>query len=94
MRFCLLATTEDTPSSLPNMTAQMQSKQGDTSEHAKTDKEKPRRPQPYAKDYRQLRKAGSQRGGQCQMVRPENIHTSNIIQSRHLYLKTYVYTNI
>lgn len=94
VRLCLLVTTEATPSSLPNMTVQMQCKQGDTNEHAKTDEEKPRRPQPYTKDYRQLMKAGSRRGIQCQMISTENIHASNIIQSRPLYLKTYMYTNI
>jgi hypothetical protein len=66
----------------------------DTNGHARLDKEKPRRPTPYTKDYRQLRKAESRRGGfpqerthqlvvQCQMVHLENIPASNIIWIHH-----------
>lgn len=57
--------------------------------HAKVDREKPMRPQPYTK-YMQPRKAGNGRGGlpggkahksavQCQVISPGNIHASNII---------------
>jgi hypothetical protein len=55
------------------------------------------RPQAYTKDYRQLGKAGSGRGGliqgrahqsvvQCRMVSPESMHASNIIQTDRLSL--------
>jgi len=54
------------------------------------DEEKSRRPQPYRKNYRQLRRAGSRRDGLpqgrahqmvvlCQTVSLENTRTSNII---------------
>ena len=63
------------------------------------------RPQPYAKSYRQLQKAGSARGGlpqrrahqlvvQCQMVSPENIQKSNTTQtSQVIFWNTPVYAN-
>lgn len=60
----------------------------------------PIRPQPYMKNYRQLKKAGSKRGGpfrgrvhqlfvQCQMVSPENIHVRNITWTEQI-----IYRNI
>lgn len=78
-----------------------------TNKHAKLDGRKPRRPQFYTKSYIQLRKAGSRSGDlpqerayqlafQYQMVRPENIHTSNIIWTEHalrnidFYINTYM----
>ena len=44
------------------MTAQMLVNKDDTSKHARLDGEKSKRPQPYTKSYRQLRKARSERG--------------------------------
>lgn len=63
---------------------------------------KPTRPQCYTRNYRQLRSAGSGRGApgkrtptgfQYQVVRPEDIHTSNIIWTEQvIFRKKYVYT--
>ena len=67
--------------------------------------EKPTRPQPYRKNYRCLRKAGSDRGRgihstalqlvtQCQMVRPGNIQMRNIAQTeRILFRDPHAYVN-
>jgi hypothetical protein len=66
---------------------------------------KPTRPQCYTRNYRQLRSAGSGRGApgkrtptgfQYQVVRPEDIHTSNIIWTeqvifRNIYMYVYIY---
>lgn len=60
----------------------------DTNEHTKLNGEKPMRPQSYPKNYRQLRKTGSRKGGPpkerahpfiidcpAPKVNPDNIHT-------------------
>ena len=55
------------------------------------DGEKPRRPQPYTKNYRSPRKVG--RVILCQLLSLENIHTSNITWTEQvIFRNTYVYT--
>ena len=66
------------------------------------DGENPRKLQPCMKNYSQVKKASSRRGGPpevraqklltlCQMVISENMHVSNNKQSR-LHLEIYVFT--
>lgn len=75
-----------------------------TNKHAKLDGRKPRRPQFYTKSSVQVRKAGSRssdlpQGRACQLafqyqvVRPENIHTSNITWTEHAFRNIYFYIN-
>lgn len=77
-----------------------------TNKHARLDGRKPRRPQFYTKSYIQLRKAGSGSGDlpqgsayqlafQYHMVRPENIHTSNMdwTWTEHAFINIDFYIN-
>lgn len=69
--------------------------------------EKPVRPQPYTKYCRQLRNAGSERGGlpqgraaahqmvvQCQTVSPENTQTGSIVWTEQVLFSIYIYISI
>lgn len=65
---------------------------------AKVDRRKPMRPQPSARDDRQLRSAESRRDGPpweehgnypiIQMARPGNKHSGNITQTEQVEIKT------
>lgn len=77
-----------------------------TCRNAKVNEEKPMGLQPYTKNCRQLRKAESGRDGLpegracqlvvlCQLVSPDNTHTSHIMWGEQVIIKkTYVYIHM
>lgn len=74
-------------------------------QHAKLDKEQSLMPQPYTKNYRQLRKAGNRRDGlpkgrthqlvvQYQMITLKTYRQVAVCGTSRLYLRIYLYTQI